>query len=181
MPSQLKKLMADELTQRYAECSDCVIVSHTKLSGVEGTELRKILRERGVRMEVVKNRIAARVLKESGKSDVLPFIEGPSALVTGDAEMPDICKVLSECVKKFEDKLVLRGGLMGDTVLTADGVERLASIPPMPVLQARIVGGIQGPVVGVAMAFQSVLRGLACALGEIKKQKEGGAAPPATP
>lgn len=179
MPSELKHLMAQELAERYGKCTEYLVVSQTKLNGLEATDLRRTLREQHIRMEVVKNRIAARALESVGLGAGAELFQGSSALVTGDMEMPGLCKVLKECAGKFANKLIIRGGLMGGNVLTPKDVNRLAGIPPLPVLHAQIAGGIQAPIAGVASAFQSLLRCLAYVLEGIRKQKEGEASPSA--
>jgi len=175
MPSDLKRLMAGELTARYGDCAEYVIVSHTQLTGHEMTQLRRGLREKNVRMMVVKNRIARRVLNEIGIGEGAQFIDGPSAILTGECEMAELCKTAEDNAKTYSEKFIVRGGFMGDMALTPETVTRLANIPPLPVLHAQIVGGIQAPVVGIASAFQSLLRGIACALEGIREQKESAA------
>jgi len=179
MPSRLKTLMVEELKSRYGDRTEFLVVGHTKLGGIETTALRARLRERGVRMQVVKNSIAARVLEASGHGAAVKYVEGPCALVTGDAELPEVCRAISECVKEFGDKLTIRGGFMDDNALDSAAAIALSKIPPMAVLRAQMLAGIQAPAVGLALAFQSLLRSIACALEGIRKQKEEKPAPAA--
>lgn len=172
MVSELKQLMARELAGRYGEVADYVVVGYTGLKGQETTELRRKLREHNARMEVVKNSIAERVLRECGLGEGAVFLDGPSALVTGDIEMPALCRVIADLQKDYEEKFTVRGGLFDGAALDAAAVERLASIPPMPVLQAQIIGSVYGQLASVAGAFQAVSRSLACALEAIRGQKE---------
>jgi len=177
MPSRLKTLMAEELKSRYGDHDEFVIVGHTKLGGAETAALRARLRERGVKMQVIKNSIAARVLDESGYGAAVDYVEGPCALVMGDAELPEICRTISECVKEFGDKLTIRGGFMDHNALDSAAVIALSKIPPMAVLRAQMLAGIQAPAFGLASAFQSLLRSIACALEGIRTQKEEDPAP----
>ena len=177
MPSELKVLMADELAGFYPAGSDYVVVGHTRLSGSETINLRKMLRDRGLRMRVVKNSLAARALEASGLAEGSRFLHGPCAFVVGDIEMPEMCRIVTECAREFEEKFVVRGGMMDGMALMPEAISRLASIPPLPVLHAQIAGGILAPIAGVAAAFQSLLRSVACALEGIRKQKEGKAPP----
>jgi len=178
MASELKDLMAGELSQRYGEGTDYLVVGYTRLTGSETTDLRRRLRAQNVRMEVVKNSIARRALEASGLGGGVPFLDGPSALVTGEAELPELCRVMADCTKQLPEKLVLRGGVMGELVLDAGAALRLARIPPLPVLHAQIAGCFQTPIANVAAMFLSLHRSLVCALEGIRKQKEEGAGPP---
>ncbi len=180
MPSELKHLMADELSQRYPSGIDYLVVGCARLGGPETTEFRRMLRENRVRMEVVKNSIAIRVLEQNGLGAGVGLLQKPSALVIGQVEMPELCRIISDCVREFRGKLIIRGGLMGGSVLTAGKVAELARIPPLPVLHARILGGIQAPIAGLTVALHGLLRSLACALEGIRRQREGEA-PPSSP
>ena len=179
MPNELKMLMADELARHYQIGTDFVVVAHTKLSGTEITDLRKRLREQGVRMKVIKNSIAVRALEAGGLGEGKEFLQGPCAMMSGDVEMPELCKIIAECVKKLQEKLLIRGGVMDGSQLSPETVNRLAGIPSLPVLHAQIVSGFQAPIARMAAAFQSLLWSLARALDGIRKQKEGDAPPSA--
>ena len=181
MPSELKMLMAQELADRYRQCSNYVVVSHTKLTGQETTEMRKTLREHNVRMSVVKNSIAARALESCGMGEGTQFFQGPSALMVGDLEMPELCKVVTECAKKFENKLLVRGGMMDGKPLMPEIVKQLASIPPLPILHVQIVSSIQAPITMTAAAFQSLIQSLAYVIEEIRNWKEEGKTLPSAP
>jgi len=174
MPSEVKLLMAEEMARRYGPGTDYLVVGHSGLSGPETAALRRMLRGRGARMEVVKNSIAARVLEQSGLGAGTRFLTGPCALVTGDLDMPELCKLVAECAKRLENKLLVRGGVLDGEPLTPEKVSDLASIPPLPVLQAQVLGAIQAPAVRLLWALQYLLRHLACVLEEVRKQKESG-------
>ena len=173
MPSELKQLMAEEMTRDYPAGTDYVVVGYTGLSGQETTRLRKKMRDGHLRLQAVKNAIAKRVLEAVGLGDGARYVQGPSALVTGDIEMPELCKIVADLAKEYEKKFIVRGGMFDGVGLDADGVGRLADIPPMPVLQAQIIGSVYGRLAGVASAFQSIARSLVYALEGIREKKEG--------
>lgn len=178
MPNKLNRLIEQELNAKFPAGSDFVVVGYQKLTGTETAELRRLLRESKLQMEVVKNTIARRVLEKNGLGAGANFLEGPCAIVSGDVEMPVLCKVLSECSKKLENRFTIRGGVMDNMAISSSGVVGLAEIPPMPVLHARIVGSVQAPIARVAGAFQAVLRSLACALEGIREKKASSGPPP---
>jgi large subunit ribosomal protein L10 len=170
--------MAAELEQRFPKGTDYVVVGYAKLTGPETTEFRKTLRSSKIRMEVVKNSVAARALETGGIGAGAKFLEGPCALVAGEVSMPAMCKVLVEQSKKLENRISIRGGVMDGAAVNPAGIAQLASIPPLPVLHAQMAGSLSAPIVRLAGAFQSITRSLACALEGIRKQKEGMSPPP---
>jgi large subunit ribosomal protein L10 len=172
MVSELKQMMATDLASRVDEGADYLVVECAKLEGVEATELRKKMRESQVRLEVVKNSIAKRVLESRGLGAGMGLLSGPSAIVTGACEMPVVCKLAKDLAKEYDEKFIIRGGMFEGNLLDVAGVNRLAEIPPMPVLQSQIIGGVYATMAGVGNAFQCISRSLACALEGIREKKE---------
>jgi len=177
MPNQLNLLIEKEFTNTYKPGTDFVVVGYTKLSGLETTDLRQMLRNGKVAFQVVKNSVVRHVLNKNGLGAGNVFLEGPCALATGPIETPQLCKLLVDLARKFADKLTIRGAVMDGAAVTPEGVVVLASIPPLPVLHARFVGSVQDPVARVAGAFQAILRSLACALDGIRGKKESSGSP----
>ena len=180
MPSKLNLMIAAELSQRYPAGTGYLVLGCEKLNGIENTEFRRLLRENRIRLQVVKNSLATRALTANGIGGGVQFLNGPCALVSGKVEMPSMCKVVSELARKYEGKVAIRGGLMGDMALTPAIVAQLAAIPSLAVLHARFAGSVQAPIARLAGAFQGIARSLACALEAIRNQKEGSV-PPSSP
>lgn len=178
MPNKLNLTIADELSQRYPRGTDYIVVGYNKLTSPETTELRKTLRDSKVQMTVVKNSIASRALEQNGIGAGAKYLQGPSAIIAGKPELPLIAKLVCELTKKYEEKLFLRGACLDGTAYDVAMVRQLATIPPLPVLHARFAGSVQAPISRLAGTFQSIARSLACALEEIRKQKEGSAPQP---
>ena len=132
MPNELNRLMEKELAQRYPKGTNFVVLGHEKLGGPETAQLRRALRDSKIRLEVVKNSVAVRVLEAHGLGSGAQFLQGPSVLATGDIGMPEMCKLLADCARKFEKRIFIRGGVMDSVALSAEGVAWLASIPPLP-------------------------------------------------
>jgi large subunit ribosomal protein L10 len=178
MPKEMNRMIAAEMEQRFPKGTNYMVVGYEKLTGVETAQLRKLLRESGIQVQVVKNSVATRVLEDSGLGAGAQYLQGPCALVSGKAELPTICKIMVEQSKKLENRIFIRGGLMDGAAYDKAGLTALASIPPMAVLRAQMAGHFRSPSARVAGTFQSIVRSLACALEGIRKQKEGMVPPP---
>jgi large subunit ribosomal protein L10 len=130
-----------------------VIVTHNMgLSVAQISDLRGRLRKEGAAYKVVKNRLAQKAL--NGASDgVAALFKGP----VGIAYAPDpvsAAKVASQYAKE-QEKLVVVGGFMGETLLDAKGVDALAKLPSLDQLRARLVGLIQAPATRIASVVQA--------------------------
>ena len=75
--------------------------------------------------------------------------------------------------------LVVKGGLLGDKVLSAADVAALADLPPRDVLLARLAGALQAPLVKMAGLLQALPRNFAYGLRP--SSTRAAAAPPPPP
>lgn len=132
-----------------------VVVTHNMgLSVAEMSDLRGRLRKEGAAYKVVKNRLAQKALNGEGEATgAAALFKGP----VGIAYAPDpvtAARVATQFAKE-NDKLVLIGGFMGETVLDAKGVDALAKLPSLDELRAKLVGLIQAPATRIAGVVQA--------------------------
>jgi large subunit ribosomal protein L10 len=130
-----------------------VVVTHNLgLSVAELNDLRGRLRKEGARYKVVKNRLAQKALNGGGDAAGALF-KGP----VGIAYAPDpvsAAKVATQYAKDNE-KFVIVGGFMGETVLNTDGISALAKLPSLDQLRATLIGLIQAPATRIASVIQA--------------------------
>ena len=138
-----KKQLLDELHD-LVEGSEVVVIAHYKgLTVSEVSDLRKAVREAGAGFKVTKNRITKLALKGTKYEGLIDLFKGPTAIAySSDPIAP--CKA---CVNfaKDNEKLVILGGAMGLNALDINEIKRLASIPSMDELRAKIIGLLQAP------------------------------------
>lgn len=163
MPSKINELTVKELTQRLRAMSNAVLVDFTGMKATQADALRAKLREQGARMLVVKNTLAALALSEANLAAARKLLVGPIAFVYGD-DPAALIRTLREWSRK-EKLLKWRGAIVEGEVVGPEGVEALASLPPLPVLRAQVIGAIAAPLSSVVGAIQGILRQL---IGVIK-------------
>ena len=73
-------------------------------------------------------------------------------------------KVASQFAKE-NDKLAIRGGFMGETVLDAAGVGALATLPSLDQLRGKLIGLLLAPATKVAGVLQAPAGQLARVMG----------------
>lgn len=140
----------DEKTQLLGELhelfnnSELVVVSHYKgLTVAEVSELRDNVRKAGAGFRVTKNRITKLALKDTKFEALADLFKGPTAIAFANDPI-SACKACVEFAKTNE-KLIVIGGAMGTGVLSLDEINRLATIPSMDELRAKIIGLLQAP------------------------------------
>lgn len=169
-----------EIRERLTESDAAVLTEYRGLKVSELAELRGALRPAGTDFKIFKNTLARRAAEEAGLGELVPMLEGPTAIafVKGDAVIA--AKALRD-FGRTNAALVVKGGLLGTDVLGAADVTALADVAPRDVLLARLAGGFQAPMVKAAGLFQAFTRNMAYGIKALIDQRiEGGeAAPPA--
>ena len=143
-----KKQLLDDLHGLF-DASEVIVVSHYKgLTVAEVSELRDTIRKAGAGFRVTKNRITKLALKGTKFEGLADLFKGPTAI----AFATDPVSACKACVAfaKDNEKLIIVGGSMGATALTIDEIKRLATIPSMDELRAKIIGLLQAPAAQLA-------------------------------
>ena len=144
--------------------SSCTIVISADFSGLGATAmtaLRRALREQGVHLRVVKNRLALLAADAAGRTIIRDIVEGPTAIAFGFDDPAGPAKALADYIRTTRSPLAIRGGVMGERALTAAEVNRLATLPSKEELVARLMARIQAPAGGLVNVLQAPVSGLA--------------------
>jgi large subunit ribosomal protein L10 len=114
-------------------------------------------------------------------SELVEHLEGPVAIAFVRQEGGDAVTA-AKALRDFargNPNLVVKGGVLGDRVLSTSDIEALADVPPRDELLARLAGGFQGPLTKAAGLFQAFTRNFAYGLKAYVDQRvEGGEAAP---
>ena len=135
-----KTAVIDEIRAKLDAADAAVLTEYRGLTVTELANLRAALRPASTEYKVFKNSLARRAASETGLADIVPLLEGPVAIafVSGDAVMA--AKALRDFARG-NPNLVVKGGLLGERVLTQADMTALADVPPREVLLARLAGG----------------------------------------
>ncbi len=141
-----------------------VVVTHYMgLTVAEMTDLRGRLRKEGAQLKVVKNRLAQKAMDGAGEEAKHGLFKGPVAIAYG-ADVSSAAKVATQYAKDNE-KFIIVGGFMGETVLDKNGVKALASLPTLDEIRATLIGLLQAPATKIAGVLQAPAGQLARVVG----------------
>ena len=157
---KLKEQQVAEYVEKFGKAKSVVLVDYRGLNVAEDTLMRNDLRKANVEYKVIKNRLVLRAFNNAGIAGFDTVLEGPTAMAISYDDAVAPAKIIVENVKKT-NKLTVKGGIVEGKVLDAKEITKVAAIPAKPVLVAQLLGMLQTPV-----------RGLAVALSEIAKKKE---------
>ena len=124
-----------------------VVAHYAGLSVAQMTDYRNRMREAGGSVKVAKNRLAKIALKGTELAEMSDLLTGPTCL--SYSEDPIAAAKVAVDYAKTNEKLVIIGGAMGTTMLDANGVKALASLPSLDELRGTLVGLIQAPMVKI--------------------------------
>lgn len=137
----------------FSGAGSVVITHYSGLSVAEMTSLRGRLRESGGQLKVIKNRLAKIALEGTPAEGARDLFQGPVAIAF--AEDPVAAPKAASEFAKTNEKLVLIGGFMEQTVLDESGVKALATLPSLDELRGKLVGLLQAPATKVAGVVQA--------------------------
>ena len=173
MTTAKKMQQVEDLRQRVERATIAISVDYRGLTVSQTQALRRKLRESSVEMKVVKNTLIRLAARQAGREDILPIVDGPTALVLGYGDIVVPARALTEYIRQARLPMMLRGAYAEGRVLSGDGVTDLATAPPREVLLSRIAGGLQSPLVNLMGLLNATLRDLAGLVDARVTQKEG--------
>jgi len=174
MRKEKKMEAVSQLAEKLSRCNVAITTNYRGLSVAEMTELRRRLRQGGIEYRVIKNTLARFAAKLADKEGLDQIIEGPTAIAFGYGDIAEPAKALIDYIRSSGGVLTIRGGLLGQRVLTPSEVTDLATLPPREVLMAKVLGVMQGPISALVNVLNSTLVGLVGILNARIRQLEGG-------
>lgn len=145
MSKKVKGLIEREIGSRLKGVEAAAVISPRGLGGIKTNLLRRKLRERGVRMLVVKNTLAKRATEGGKLKGFESLLDGPSAVLYGTESMPALARLLLD-EKKADDKLEIRGLFFdGEVYAGEEGVKTASKLPTREEAIAQLVGALLGP------------------------------------
>jgi len=127
MPKAQKLEAVERLKGEFRESQAALLTSFRGLKVAEMTELRRSLAASQTDFKVVKNTLARIAAKDIGLEDLLPLLEGSTAVAFVKGDPVTAAKGLDEISRKYP-ALVLKGGVLTGRVLSAERAAALAHV-----------------------------------------------------
>ena len=152
-----------QLNAFFKEAGVVVVTRNLGMSVAQSTDLRGKMRDAGASYKVAKNRLARLALENTDYVGLDDMLTGPVGLAWSNDPVA-AAKAAVEFAKS-NDKLEIVGGAMGDTLLDANGVKALASMPSLDELRGKLVGLLNAPATKIAQIAQEPAAQLARIFG----------------
>ncbi len=169
-----KKAQAIEALQGiFSKCTSGVLTDYQKIKTGDIDVLRRKLREAGIDYKVVKNTLARLAADGAGMEKLASLFQGPVSIICGYGDVAEPAKVLIDYIRSSKSTMKIKGGFLGDRVMTAKDVEYIARLPSKEVLISQVMAGIQSPITTLLGVLAAPMRGFTVVLQARIKQMGG--------
>ena len=174
-PRSEKVAVVDEVRDRLSNSQAALLTEYRGIGVSDMSTLRRSLREAGGEYKIYKNTLVRFAARDLGL-DIDELLTGPTAIAfvptdsTGDPVM--VAKALRD-FGKTNQALVVKGGVLGEKLLSAAEAGSLADVAPREVLLSQFAGALQAPMAQMAGLLQAPLREMASLLKALIDDKGG--------
>lgn len=162
-----KEELVEQYTQWLSESQGAFMLEYTRMGMKEVDALRAKVREAGGQTHVVKNTLMVMALEKAGISHPARLTQTTMLGFTrGDVAV--LAKIFNDAAKS--DVFKLKGGFMDGQQLTAAEVGALATLPPLPVMRATLLGLLNTPATKLVRTLAEPARALAYVIQEHSRQ-----------
>ncbi|WP_210616990.1 50S ribosomal protein L10 [Mammaliicoccus lentus] len=152
---EIKQQKVDAIAEQFKNSVSTIIVDYRGLSVAQVTELRQQLREAGLEYKVYKNTLVRRAAEAAGIEGLEEFLTGPNAIAFSNEEVVAPAKILADFAKQNE-ALEIKAGVIEGSVVSAEQVNTIGSLPSKDGLVSMLLSVLQAPVRNFAYAVKAV-------------------------
>ena len=172
---QDKSAIVKEIREAVDGKSYTFLASYQGLKVEQINSLRQKLAPMQGRLLVVKNSFFRVAVKDLGWGDISSWLTGSSACISGMGDASQVAKLLKNFRKEKENELLtVKGGRLGDRLISASDIEQIANLPAIEVMRAKLVGTIAAPMTQVVGVMQQKVSSLLYVLKAVEEKKAKG-------
>jgi large subunit ribosomal protein L10 len=153
-----KEAIVNEYAEKLSRSKALLVTEYRGLTVKQMEMLRRDLRAGDSELMVSKNTLMERVLADAGMPAPESLLSGPTAVTFCFGEVAPPAKTLAKWAKDTKI-LTPRGGIIGQTVFDAAGLQTLSELPGKDQLRAQVVGMLQSPINGLVNVLAGPMRG----------------------
>lgn len=168
----IKRKKVSDLSGKLAKSQMTVVTDYRGMKMPEISDLRGQLRKVDTEFHVVKNTLVRLAGAGTAFSALDATLSGTSAVAFCFGDVQASAKLLTDAARtsKF---LKIKAALLQGQMIAADQLIVVANLPTRPVLQAQLLGALQGPCASVVGVLNGPLQGFLGVLQARATQLEG--------
>jgi large subunit ribosomal protein L10 len=160
----LSRQKKEEVLAQYKSWLDrseaVFVVEYTGVTVKALDGIRTKIRETGGEFHILKNTLAKKAFEAGGVKFPAETFEKSTAVTFAFSDPASTAKALTEVMKTAE-AIKIKGGFLDKQALNVDQVKALADLPPLPVVQAQLLGVLQAPAGKLVRTLAEPARSLA--------------------
>jgi ribosomal protein L10 len=148
MSKFVKDMLTKDLASRLEGVEDCILANVIGIESNATTALRAQLREKGIKLMVIKNSLAQRATEGTSLAPAFEGLTGTAAIVWGASDFVSLVKEVTALDKEDEgdlEKFKAIGGVLDGEKLTPEKVKEISKWPTREEQLSMLVGQILGP------------------------------------
>lgn len=173
MSKEVKNMQIDSFSKFIGDSKNFVLLSMSGVPALEENTMRLKLREKNIRMQLVKNTLALKVLKDNGFTGLDSYFNGPTVVAHGGSAVAELAKELDVYIRKFSKKITAKIAVAEGSPLSFEAAKKL---PTRLEAIGLVVGAILGPGSSIAGALRGPGGKLAGAVKTISEKTDAPAA-----
>lgn len=168
---QKKETIVAEVAEKVEKAKGMVFTNYQGLTHQQLEQFKRALKKVEAEYVATKNTLLMISLKDKIDTEAnKDKFTQPTATLFIYNDIVDPLKQLARMFKDFKLPIV-KFGIIEGKLVTDTEVARLATLPPLPVLRAQLLGQIQAPISGLHRALNWNLQSLVMTLNAIKEKK----------
>lgn len=146
MSKLVKRLVSRDIASRLEGVQDAILVNVIGMDSGSTFSIRKVLREKGIQMLVVKRSLAHRATESTSLQPAFSNVEGSIAVVWGCEDFVSLAKEITSIQKsnKFA-KFEVKGGVLDGEALSGEKVAEVSKWPSRREQIALLLGQMLSP------------------------------------
>src|SRR4051794_2941731 len=171
-PRPQKVAVVAEVREKLSSSDGAILTEYRGLNVTELADLRRSLRAAGGQYKIYKNTLVRFAVRELGLQDLEVMLLGPTAIAFVDGDAAAVAKSLRDFARG-NPNLVIKGGVLGETILSAKDASALAELPSREQLLAQLAGAMAAPLQNMAGLLKALPQNFAYALRAVAEQQGG--------
>ena len=151
-----KQVIIDEIKEKLDGAQSAVVIDYMGITVAEADAMRKKLREANVDYSVIKNTLLRFAFNNVGLNELDELLNGTTSIAVSSDDPIAPARVINEYAEKLNGFFNIKGGFMDGKVISVDEIVALAKIPPLPILQAQVLGTMLAPISSLACVLKAI-------------------------
>ncbi|MGA8370063.1 MAG: 50S ribosomal protein L10 [Acidimicrobiales bacterium] len=179
-PRADKVAVVNEVRGRLEASGGALLTEYRGLSVAELADLRHALANAGGEYKIYKNTLVRLAVADGPKAPIQDLLTGPTAIAFVDGDVSAVAKALRDFARS-NPSLVVKGGIVGEGLLSASEITVLADLPSRDALLAQVAGAFTAPIQQLAGLIEALPRNLAFGLAALVAKREDEEGPAEAP